>query len=40
MIVGEPSDEVIEDLPVALTWGFVAMMFVLVIAGVTLTGDL
>jgi len=40
MIVGEPSDDVIEDMPPAITWGFAALMLLLVIAGFALTGDL
>jgi hypothetical protein len=40
MIVGDGSDEVITDTPLALTWGFAALMLVMVVAGFALTGDL
>lgn len=40
MIVGDPSDDVIEDMPMALTWGFGALMLLLIFAGFSLTGDL
>ena len=40
MIVGEATDDVVEDMPLALTWGFVAVMLLLVVAGFALTGDL
>ena len=40
MIVGDASTGAIEDMPIALTWSFAALMVLLVIAGFTLTGDL
>ena len=40
MIVGDASDDVIEDTPLALTWGFAALMLVMIIAGFALTGEL
>jgi hypothetical protein len=40
MIVVDGSDEVIADTPLALTWGFAALMLVMVVAGFALTGDL
>ena len=39
MVTGEPSEDTIEDMPMALTWGFAALMCLMVIAGFTLTGD-
>ncbi|MBT8438168.1 MAG: hypothetical protein KJO91_00460, partial [Gammaproteobacteria bacterium] len=39
MIVGDPSTEVIEDLSLIYTWGFGALMLLLVGAGFTLTGN-
>jgi len=39
MIVGDPSTEVIEDLPVIYAWGFGALMLLLIVAGFTLTGN-
>lgn len=40
MVVGDASDEVIADTPLALTWGFAALMLVMVVAGFALTGEL
>ena len=39
MIVGEPTSDVMEDLPQSLTWGFGALMLLLIIAGFTVTGN-
>jgi len=40
MIVGDRTEGVIRDMSPGLTWGFAALMSLLVIAGFTLTGDL
>jgi formate hydrogenlyase subunit 3/multisubunit Na+/H+ antiporter MnhD subunit len=40
MVVGDPSDDVIDDMPLALVWGFGVLMLLLIVAGFTLTGDL
>jgi len=40
MIVGDASDEVVEDMPLLLSWGFGALMLLLILAGFSLTGDL
>ena len=39
MIVGDPSSDVIEDLPLIYTWGFGVLMLLLIAAGFTLTGN-
>lgn len=40
MIVGDASDDAAEDMPLPLTWGFAALMLLLIAAGFILTGDL
>ena len=40
MIVGNASDDVIEDTPLVLTWGFAVLTLVMIIAGFALTGEL
>jgi len=40
MIVGEPSDERVDDMSMPLTWGFGAVMLILIVAGFAMTGDL
>ena len=39
MIVGDPTSDVIEDLPLIYAWGFGALMLLLIAAGFTLTGN-
>lgn len=40
MIVGDPSEEAIEELSLPITWGFAALMLLLTLAGFAMTGDL
>jgi len=40
LIVGDPSEDVIEDTPLTLTWGFGVLMTVMIAAGFALTGGL
>jgi hypothetical protein len=40
MIVGEPSDDRVDDMSMTLTWGFGAVMLILIVAGFAMTGDL
>ncbi len=40
MIVGEPSEDRVRDMPMPLTWAFGAMMSLLIVAGFAMTGDL
>jgi NADH:ubiquinone oxidoreductase subunit 4 (subunit M) len=40
MIVGERSNEAVSDISQPLTWGFAALMLLLVVAGFGLTGEL